>query len=181
MDESAGSGYTSGVIRFNFFAAFLAFALSFSGVSSSYASGVLWTGSGAATARAEALLKALRAAGDHGLDPKWYGIGDVEKALVPGGDPAAAEALLSAAFVAYASDVSTGRVRANRVDKEIDIIQRTADKAALLQAAADAPDFAAYLTSLPPKGDYPRCRRLWPYGARSAARSPTRRWSTARR
>ncbi len=39
MDESGDSGYTSGVIRFNFFAAFLAFALSFSGASSSYASG----------------------------------------------------------------------------------------------------------------------------------------------
>ncbi len=101
----------------------------------------------------------MRAAGDHGLDPKWYGIADLEKALVPGADPAAAEALLSAAFVAYASDVSTGRVRANRVDKEIDIIQRTADKAALLQAAADAPDFAAYLASLPPKGDYPALQK----------------------
>ena len=54
MDESAGSPYTSGVIRINFFAAFLALALSFSGASSSYASGVLWTGSGLATARAEA-------------------------------------------------------------------------------------------------------------------------------
>ena len=62
-------------------------------------------------------------------------------------------------FVAYASDVSTGRVRANRVDKEIDIIQRKADKAELLQAAADASDFAAYLATLPPKGDYPALQK----------------------
>lgn len=159
MDESACGGYTSGVIRFNFFAALLAFALSFSGASSSYASGVLWTGSGAATVRAEALLKALRSAGDHGLDPAWYGVAEVEKAMAPGADPAAAETLLSAVFLAYAGDVSTGRVRANRVDKDIDIIQRTADKPALLQAAAAAPDFAAYLASLPPKGDYPALQK----------------------
>ena len=107
--------------RSHFVAAFLAFALSFSGASSSYASGVLWTGSGPATARAEALLKALRSAGDHGLEPAWYNISDVERAMAPGADPGAAEAMLSAAFVAYASDVSTGRVRANRVDKDIDI------------------------------------------------------------
>ena len=75
--------------------------------------------------------------------------------MAPGADPAAAEALLTAAFVAYASDVSTGRVRANRIDKEISIDQRKADRADLLKAAADAPDFAAYLASLPPKGDYP--------------------------
>ncbi len=159
MDESARSSYTSVVIRSNFFAAFLAFALSFSGASSSYANGVLWTGSGPATARADALLKSLRSASDHGLDPAWYGIADVEKAMAPGADPAAAEALLSAVFVAYASDVSTGRVRANRVDKEIDIIQRKADKGELLQAAADAPDFAAYLASLPPKGEYPALQK----------------------
>lgn len=145
--------------RSHFVAAFLAFALSFSGASSSYASGVLWTGSGPATARAEALLKALRSAGDHGLEPAWYNISDVERAMAPGADPGAAEAMLSAAFVAYAGDVSTGRVRANRVDKDIDIIQRKADRAELLQAAADAPDFAAYLAALPPKGDYPALQK----------------------
>jgi len=159
MDESGDSAYAQGVNRSQFFAAFLAFALSFSGASSSYASGVLWTGSGPAAARAEALLKALRSAGDHGLDPAWYNVAEVEKALAPGADPGAAEAVLSAAFAAYASDVSTGRVRANRVDKEIDIIQRKVDKAELLQAAASAPDFAAYLASLPPKGDYPALQK----------------------
>jgi len=159
MDESGDSAYAQGVNRSHFFAAFLAFALSFSGASSSYASGVLWTGSGPAAARAEALLKALRSAGDHGLDPAWYNLAEVEKALAPGADPGAAEAVLSAAFAAYASDVSTGRVRANRVDKEIDIIQRKVDKAELLQAAASAPDFAAYLASLPPKGDYPALQK----------------------
>lgn len=159
MDESADSAYTLGVNRSHFVAALLAFALSVAGASSSYASDVLWTGSGPAAARADALLKALRSAGDHGLDPAWYNVSGVEKAMAPGTDPTAAEALLSAAFVAYASDVSTGRVRANRVDKDIDIIQRKADKADLLRAAADAFDFAAYLASLPPRGDYPALQK----------------------
>lgn len=159
MDESATCGYTLGVIRTYFLAVSLALVSSLWGASPSHATGQLWTGSSLATARAEALLKALRASGDHGLDPAWYNVAEVEKALVPGADPTAAEALLGAAFTAYASDVSTGRVRANRVDKDIDIQQRKVDKADLLKAAAEAPDFAAYLESLPPKGDYPALQK----------------------
>lgn len=159
MDESTVSRYSWNVIRPSYFAVSLAFVLSFAGASSTYASGALWTGSGAGTARAEALLKAIRSAGDHGLDPAWYGIADIEKAMAPDTDPSMAEPVLTAAFVAYASDVSTGRVRANRVDKEIDIQQRRVDKTDLLKAAADAPDFAAYLATLPPKGDYPALQK----------------------
>ena len=159
MDESTVSGYTTGVIRSYFLAVSLALLSSLLGTSSTYASGLLWTGSGAATARSEALLKVLRSASDHGLDPAWYSIVEVEKALAPGADPTAAETLLTAAFVAYASDVSTGRVRANRVDKDIDIVQRKAEKADLLKAAAEATDFAAYLDALPPKGDYPALQK----------------------
>ncbi|WP_457844102.1 L,D-transpeptidase scaffold domain-containing protein, partial [Staphylococcus aureus] len=65
----------------------------------------------------------------------------------------------TAAFVAYASDVSTGRVRANRIDKDIDIVQRKVERSDLLKAAAAATDFAAYLESLPPKGDYPALQK----------------------
>jgi len=104
----------------------------------------LWT-----APRTAALLQAIRGAADHGLDPDWYGIAALEKAAAAGNEQA-----LSDAFVAYASDVSTGRVNANRVDKEIDIQQRTVSRAELLKVAADAPDFAAYLDSLAPKGDY---------------------------
>ena len=102
----------------------------------------LWTGSSAGRARADALVKAIRGAADHGLDPKWYGLAEVEKAVEAGTDPAT-ETLLTAAFVAYASDLSTGRVRANRIDKDIDIIQRKVERADLLKAAAEASDFAA--------------------------------------
>ena len=164
MDESAASGYTRSVIRFRFVAALLAFLVPLSGTFPSRANDTLWVGSSANQLRAEALLRAVRDASAHGLDPAWYGVSAVEKALAPGGDPAAIETLLTAAFVTYASDVSTGRVRANRVDKDIDIVQRKVERADLLKAAAEAQDFAAYLASLPPKGDYPALQKalaLW--------------------
>ena len=84
---------------------------------------------------------------------------DLEKALAVGTDPTAIETLLTAAFITYASDVSTGRVRANRVDKDIDIQQRKVEPADLLKAAAGAGDFSAYLDALPPKGDYPALQK----------------------
>src|SRR5262249_47275990 len=134
------------------FVAFLAFVAL--GSSPSRADEALWTGSRVAEARTEALLKALRAAGEHGLDPDWYRPADLEQAAAEP-DKARAERLIGDAFVTYASDLSTGRVRANRVDKDIDIQQRKVERADLLKTAAEAADFTAYLASLPPKGDYP--------------------------
>ncbi|MDI1288255.1 MAG: L,D-transpeptidase family protein [Reyranella sp.] len=174
MDESEVSGYTRRVIRLHFLAGLLAFVVPVFGSFPSLASDTLWTGS-AGKVRADALVGVLRAAGDHGLNPAWYSLADVEKAVAPGSDPAAAEALLTAAFVSYASDVSTGRVRANRIDKEISIDQRKVDRTDLLKAAAEAPDFAAYLTSLPPKGDYPGLQKalaIWRDKRAKAAFTP---------
>jgi L,D-transpeptidase YcbB len=159
MDESHDSCYTYGVIRLRFLAALLAFLLPLAGSFPSLANETLWVGSSVAKNRADALLQAIRSASDHGLDPNWYGVGEVEKALTASADAAAIETLLTAAFVAYASDVSTGRVRANRIDKDIDIIQRKVERADLLKAAAGAGDFVAYLASLPPKGDYPALQK----------------------
>jgi murein L,D-transpeptidase YcbB/YkuD len=159
MDESDDSGYIYRVIRVRFLAGLLAFVVLVPGSTPSFANETLWVGSGAAKIRSEALLKAIRGAADHGLDPAWYGVGEVEKALVPGADPAATETLLTAAFVAYASDVSTGRVRANRIDKDIDIQQRKVERGDLLKAASEATDFAAYLAALPPRGDYPALQK----------------------
>ncbi len=159
MDESGDSGYTYGVIRLRFLAVVLAFVVPVLGWFPASAKETLWVGSDAGRVRAEALLKAIRSASDHGLEPAWYRVGDIEKALAPGADPAATEALLTAAFLAYASDVSTGRVRANRVDKDIDIQQRKVEPADLLKGAAGAADFSAYLAALPPKGDYPALQK----------------------
>ena len=158
MDESDAFCYTRSVNRLRFIAALLAFLIPLSGSLPSLANETLWTGSSANRERADTLLKAIRNAADHGLDPKWYGLAEVEKALGSGADPAT-ETLLTAAFVAYASDLSTGRVRANRIDKDIDIIQRKAERADLLKAAAEVSDFSAWLADLAPKGDYPALQK----------------------
>ena len=109
----------------------------------------LWT-----APRTAALLQAIRSAGDHGLDPDWYNPDLVAKAAASGN-----ETVLNDAFVLYASDLSTGRVNANRVDKDIDIHQRKVSRDDLLKAAVAAPDFAAYLAALAPKGDYPALQK----------------------
>jgi murein L,D-transpeptidase YcbB/YkuD len=146
-------------LRFLAFVFVLAFVVPVLGWFPAAANETLWAGSDAGRVRAEALLKAIRSASDHGLEPAWYRAGDIEKALAGGADPAAIETLLTAAFIAYASDLSTGRVRANRVDKDIDIQQRKVEPADLLKVAAGAGDFSAYLDALPPKGDYPALQK----------------------
>ncbi|MFO1079483.1 MAG: L,D-transpeptidase family protein [Reyranellaceae bacterium] len=138
---------------------FLALLTIVLGAPSGFAAEPLWTGSTAAKARTEALLAALRKAADHGLEPAWYGVTELDKAIAAGADAAALENRLTAAFLAYASDVSTGRVQANQVDREIDIRQRRSDREALLKAAAETGDLAAWLAALPPKGDYPALQK----------------------
>jgi len=92
----------------------------------------------------------IRAAPDHGLEPAWYGLDAIDKALAQpdGRDPG--RPLLTEPFVTYASDVSTGRVAPTAVDKDISIDQRKVDRADLLKAAADSPILPA---------GWPRCRR----------------------
>ena len=149
MDGGVGAAYILSMY-FRLFAAFV--ALSFS-ASLAHADDIVWLDGKALTPRAEALLKVLKASGEHGLDPRWYGVAEIEKA------DTRTEKMLTEALVTYASDVSTGRVRANRVDKEIDITQRKVERADILMAAAEASDFAAWLAALPPKGDYPALQK----------------------
>jgi murein L,D-transpeptidase YcbB/YkuD len=132
------------------FGALVALLMSCGGVTSSWADEFQWTGE-----RTAALLKVLRAAADHGLDPQWYGADTLEQV-----DASSNPQPLTDALVAYASDVSTGRVNANSVDRDIDIQQRRTVRTDLLKAAANAPDFAQWLAALPPKGDYPALQKI---------------------
>lgn len=146
------------------FIAFVAFAGFLLGASPSFADSQtakepLWTGSRVAEARTQVLLKAIRAAGEHGLDPAWYGLEQIEQALKTSADTERTEQMIGAAFTAYASDVSTGRVNANTIDPDIAIEQRKVKRADLLKAAAETSDFGAWLASLPPKGDYPALQK----------------------
>ena len=125
-------------------------------------------------ARAERCVKAIRAPATTGSIPTGTALAEVEKA-VQRAPIRATETLLTAAFVAYASDVSTGRVRANRVDKDIDISQRKVERADLLKAAAEAARLRRLARRLPPKGDYPALQKALADLARQArARRPSR-------
>lgn len=149
------ANYNWDVRRVHFLAGVLGCIVLFFGVAGAHAADPFWTGSPAAEARSAALLKAIRASTAHGLEPDWYRIADLEKAVAPDADKERAEKLLTDSYVAYARDLSTGRVRANRVDPDINIQQRSVEREDLLKAAADATDFAAWLADLAPKGDYP--------------------------
>lgn len=143
-------GYKRGVIHFFPRTAALALVFAVLGSFSTQAADSLWLDSQGLTQRGDALLKTIRAAPDHGLEPAWYGLDAIDKALAQPDGRDRADRLLTEAFVTYASDVSTGRVRANRVDKDISIDQRKVDRADLLKAAADSRDFAGWLAALPP-------------------------------
>jgi L,D-transpeptidase YcbB len=149
-----------GVSRAYLLACVVALSVSLLGTSSAYAGEPIWTGTAAAEARTQTLLKTIHAAGDHGLDPAWYGLDDIEQALRPGGDSERTERLVNAAFLAYAGDVSTGRVNANSVDSDISIDQRRVKPDDLIKGAVEAQNFAAWLADLPPKdGDYPALQK----------------------
>ncbi len=139
--------------------ALLAFIAPILGASPSCAEEPLWTGSRVAEARTQTLLKAIRSSGEHGLDPAWYALERIEQALKTGSDTERTDQLIGEAFVAYAGDVSTGRVNANSIDPDISIEQRKVKRADLLKGAADASDFSAWLADLPPKGDYPALQK----------------------
>ncbi len=139
--------------------AFLAIAAVLLGTSPSFADELLWTGSPVAEARTQTLLKTIRAAGDHGLDPAWYGLDQIEQALKSSADTERTDQMIAAAFAAYASDVSTGRVNANTIDPDIAIEQRKVKRADLLKAVAETSNFGAWLAELPPKGDYPALQK----------------------
>jgi murein L,D-transpeptidase YcbB/YkuD len=151
------------VTRVPLLIAFLAIVAALPGASPCFAQAVgqepLWTGSRAAEARTQTLLTALRASGEHGLDPAWYGIDRIEQALKSGTDAERTEQLIGEAFTSYAGDVSTGRVNANSVDPDISIEQRKVKREDLLKAAAAASDFGVFLAELAPKGDYPALQK----------------------
>jgi murein L,D-transpeptidase YcbB/YkuD len=140
-------------------AAFVALVAPLLGAAPSLADEPLWTGSRAAESRTQVLLKTIRAAGEQGLDPAWYGIDRIEQALKSSSDVERTDQTIAAAFVAYASDVSTGRVSANSIDPDIAIEQRKVKRGDLLKAAAETSDFGAWLADLPPKGDYPALQK----------------------
>ncbi len=105
--------------------------------------------------RASLLVQALAEAGIHGLDPGDYHVHAIHaRRTGPGGQNALErELLLTDAYLRYATDVRTGRVRPEQVEPDWGIAPPSFDAVNALARALGAPQvFAAELASLPPPG-----------------------------
>lgn len=111
----------------------------------------LWTDRRARRAR-KALLDALEEAAAHGLPAAKYEIEALEagfKARLNDRERAALELAATRIFLAYAHDMSSGVVRPQAVDREIDIdVRRYADRDMLEAFSKSTPD--AFLDALAP-------------------------------
>lgn len=122
---------------------------------------------GAATPGAAALLAWAGQADANALPPARYGVTALAARLEASArsDPterAKIETALTALFLSYARDLSSGLLEPSRISRSIDIQPRRPDPAALLGGLAAAPDIAAFLDTLHPAGpDYARLRALY--------------------
>jgi len=112
----------------------------------------IWTGP-ADIARRHVLLTALDRAGNHGLPVARYdaqALRASHAAAVTEGDRGRLEMAMTAAYLAYAADLSSGVLVPKSVDGGILRDVTRPDPAGLL-ARTEADDLAAFLQSLPPK------------------------------
>jgi murein L,D-transpeptidase YcbB/YkuD len=124
----------------------------------------IWT-AGTAEA-AHALIDALRDARSHALPPGRYAPDRLARMLETG--PAEeAEIALSRAYLLYARDLASGLLEPREAASNVRTVARRPDPAALLVAAATAPDMRAHLAALAPADPaYARLRAA--YAALSA-------------
>lgn len=124
------------------------------GIASVYAARAhapIWlAGEGAA---ARALVAALNAAGDHALSPASYGAGPLAQRLSASGalNDAGLEVALTRAYLAFARDLSGGRVDPASAGPNVFRRVDRASPATLLQQAAASFDIAAHLARLAPQ------------------------------
>ncbi len=105
------------------------------------------------------LLDFLRRADEHALPlSKYRGQALAARLSGAAGDPAALEAELTAVFLDYARDVSSGILEPARVDGNLHVFPQRPDPAVLVAGAATAANMAAYLDGLAPPD--PLYRRL---------------------
>jgi len=99
-------------------------------------------------AQADALVKAVSRAGDHGLDPELFHASLLrDRAILPAADR---ELLLSDAFLSYADALARGAVPIERRKDNEALAPEPVDVAAALDAAIGSPDPAAAIEALAP-------------------------------
>ena len=122
---------------------------------------MVWTDAGGkALPVTVSLVAALKNAGEHGLVPDDYAVDRIESLTKEigekGGDERAAsrladfDLLATTAFFRYASDLSTGRVHPDEVEKDWHTNPPELDLVTALDAAITSGDLAKLLASLPP-------------------------------
>ena len=115
----------------------------------------VWLDTEGLTPRGEALLRALEAADEDGLDPDDYGA-DARRAA-RAAEIAAPIALarlelrLSGALLAYLTDLKIGRVDPASLGEDHDLARRSVDPRALLLGAIAAPSLADYVAAQRPQ------------------------------
>jgi murein L,D-transpeptidase YcbB/YkuD len=112
----------------------------------------LWVSHRGPGARARALRSALRAAGQHGLEPARYRLDDIEahwRARSPT-ERACLDLYLTNAFERYSLDLRTGRVGPHEADPSWRLPVTDFDPAAALAAVGSDGDFAALIEGLAP-------------------------------
>lgn len=123
---------------------------------------LIWLEDGKLTQRGRTLLTALKALSDDGLEPEDYDVSVIEKLIGSGttADQANADFLLSRALVLAGADMSSGRVNANAIDKDMSPTQRRPDYKMLAQDGLRASDPQAFIQSLAPAGrQYPALKK----------------------
>ncbi|HHK74879.1 MAG TPA: peptidoglycan-binding protein [Rhizobiales bacterium] len=112
----------------------------------------IWVGQDGVNAKGRALVDHILGSEVHGLTPSDYGARLLKGALDATGIEALAglEVRLSKALLSYGHDLSAGRLKPNKVDREVYIYPQGPDVGALLRGAAVATDMTAYLDDLAP-------------------------------
>ena len=110
---------------------------------------LVWTGD-ANAGNHDALLVALAAASDHGLDPADYGYGDLLSAGPDDADPVL-DRLATEGWMRLAQDLATGRLDPREYGAEFDAPERLANPADALALMIAAGEVATSLEALAPQ------------------------------
>jgi murein L,D-transpeptidase YcbB/YkuD len=138
----------------------------------------LWLDAGGPSARAETLAGVLRDADQDGLDPADYHASIITQLLAAKTPDqwAEFELRLSLGLVEMTSDLASGRLEPRHVNPELFVYPQEVDPAAVIRAAATAPDMATFVAGYEPK--QPEYRRLKAALAEYRALATTGGWPT---
>lgn len=122
----------------------------------------LWYDEDKLTPRAERLIAALKSVHEDGLEPEDYDVSVIEKLIASETaiDRAQADFLMSRALILAGADMSSGRVNANAIAKDMSPVQRRPDYTMLARDGLLAADPDAFIRSLAPAGrQYPALKK----------------------